>query len=245
MKKEFRGFSKALTFLTIIPLKGKEEDVDTRDIHSSLPWFPLVGFLLGLVLLFLDWVLQGIIGPSVRPVLVLITWIILTGGLHLDGLGDTIDGLSIRGDKDKTLRAMRDDRFGAFATAAVVLVLLAKYGALQSAPGSSLVLAPVIGRWGMVLLARISNPADEEGAGRLFAGYREEREFIISTIAVLAAAILIGGFPALIAMGAVAVFGYGVYQYFSWKIGGVTGDVFGFTCEISESLMLIIVSAWN
>lgn len=241
MEKEFRQFIRAFTFLTIIPVKGREETGEMPEASDSLPWFPLVGILIGIVLFLLHQLLQGIIVHPVRPVLILITWEILTGGLHLDGLGDTVDGIAVGGRKEKKLAAMRDRHFGAFATAAVVLVLLGKYGGLQSAPSFCLILAPVIGRWAMMLLARISHPADSEGIGKDYAGYQGGTPFVISTVMVVGVSALLGRFIGLVSVAIVVLFVLGASRFFRSRIGGITGDTFGFTCEISEMIVLICV----
>lgn len=239
MKERYIQFVQALTFLTILPVKAKEKTVGPTNFSDSLPWFPLVGLLIGFVLFCMDQALQGIITHPVRPVLILVIWEILTGGLHLDGLGDTVDGISVRGEKEKKLAAMRDRHFGAFATAAVVLVLLGKYGGLQSAPSSGLILAPMIGRWAMVFLARISPPADSEGIGKYYSDYRGGTPFVICTVAVIGVSVLLERFIGLVSMVIVVLFVLGASRYFRSRIGGITGDIFGFTCEISEMVVLI------
>ena len=240
MKERYGQFIQALTFLTILPVKAKEESVEPAGFPDSLPWFPLVGLLIGFVLFLVDLVLQGIIASPIRPVLILMVWEILTGGLHLDGLGDTVDGMAVRGGKERKLAAMRDRHFGAFATAAVVMVLLGKYAGLLSERGTCLILAPMIGRWAMMFLARISPPADSEGIGKNFAGYQGGTPFLISTVAVIGFSVCLGGGVALASVGVVAIFLLGVSWFSQSKIDGITGDVFGFSCELSELLVLII-----
>jgi len=241
MKNLFRPFFEAVNFLTIIPVPIQREGDQAGDLVHIIPWFPAVGLLLGLLMYFLYWLLQNFLAVPICAVLTLMVWEIATGGLHLDGLADTVDGVAAGGGKEGILRAMRDGRLGVFAVAAIVLVLLAKFSAISSLSTERLVLAPVLGRWAMMVLARTSPPARAEGIGKAFVPFRNDKGMVISTAGVLAVAVFLEGFSALITVGAVALLVWGISRFFLAKIGGITGDVFGFTCEVTEVLALILV----
>lgn len=241
MNTMFRSFLGAVNFLTIIPVPIQREGDQAGGLVQIIPWFPVVGLLLGLLMYCLYWLLQNFLTAPVGAVLVLMAWEIVTGGFHLDGLADTVDGVAAGGGKERILRAMRDERLGVFAVAAIVLVLLAKWSAISSLSTERLVLAPVFGRWAMMVLARISPAAREEGVGKAFVPFRNDKGLAISTVAVLAIAVFLEGFSALVTVGAVVLLVIGIYRFFRSRIGGITGDVFGFTCEVTEMLVLILV----
>ena len=241
MKIMFRSLLEAINFLTIVHVPIKDEGDQSGRLAYLMPWFPAVGLILGLLVYLLFWVTQNFLAFPVCAVLVLMAWEIITGGLHLDGLADTVDGVAAGGGKEGILRAMRDERLGVFAVAAIVLVLLAKWSAISSLSPERLILAPMLGRWAMMILARISPPAREEGIGKAFVPFQNDRGLAISTAGVLAVAVFLEGFSALIAVGAVALLVWGISRFFRAKIGGITGDVFGFTCEVTEMLVLILV----
>jgi adenosylcobinamide-GDP ribazoletransferase len=241
MKNFFRPFFEAINFLTIVHVPIKDDGDQSGGLAHLIPWFPAVGLLLGLLVYLLFRLTQNFLAVPICAVLVLMAWEIITGGLHLDGLADTVDGVAAGGGKEGILRAMRDERLGVFAVAAIVLVLLAKWSAISSLSTESLILAPILGRWAMMVLARISSPAREEGIGMSFVPFRNDKGLAISTAGVLAVAVFLEGFSALIAVGAVFLLTLGISRFFQSRTGGITGDVFGFTCEVSEVLALILV----
>ncbi len=160
-------FPLALTFLTTIPwprlgMAGPQE------LARSMFWFPWVGALLGAIYWGAWWGLGEILpAPAAAALLVALT-ALLTGGLHLDGLADTADGLGGAHSPAERLNIMKDSRLGAFGGVALILTLLLKFAFLMSwaekgLGGGVLLLFPVISRWGMALLAYISPYARREG----------------------------------------------------------------------------------
>jgi adenosylcobinamide-GDP ribazoletransferase len=130
-----RRFLIALQFLTRIPVWIKQKAAD-KDIGCSASYYPLVGLIIGLSLFLFLGLLQNLsdsVSSAMLAALVLAMWVIITGALHLDGFADSIDGL-IGGmsDKDKMLQIMQDPRSGPMAVAALVLLLLIKWAALES-----------------------------------------------------------------------------------------------------------------
>jgi len=166
----------------------------------------------------------------------------MTGGLHLDGVADVFDGLGGgHGDRERTLRIMRDSRIGAHGATALVLVLAVKAAALSDllARGSlwPLVVAPVVARFAVVPLLVLFPYAREEGLGRAFRGTAGRREIAIAAVLAAAAvapfapAALV---PALAALAAAAAVALSVNR----RLGGLTGDVYGAAIEIAEAALL-------
>lgn len=234
----------AILFLTILPLPTKRE-VTEAHLARATACFPLVGMLLGGALFLSARLVASLWSPPTVNALVLILWGLLTGGLHLDGLADTVDGLCGGATREEKLAIMRDSRVGAFGAAALFGLLLLKFSLLGelggAAYGDVLVLAPTLGRWAMVCAIFFFPPARKEGLGHLFKGCGWQ-EFAFATATALGCAILLLGSWGLAVFGglglAVAVMAWALTR----TLGGLTGDTYGALCEVGEVLTLGIVS---
>lgn len=152
-----KPFVVALQFLTILPVQTTQLP-DSKTTGQSLLYYPVVGLLIGVMLGGLGW-LTNAIPADLQAGIVLVVWVVLTGGLHLDGLADSADAwIGGFGDRQRTLAIMRDPYCGPAAVVALVLVLLLKYLALAQLLANQhwwiLVLAPVLGRTVIILLLR-------------------------------------------------------------------------------------------
>ncbi len=245
----------AFTILTILPLEGPVTS-PRSDPARSATYFPVVGAFIGGVLWAVDFT-GGFLPAGVRAALLLIASTAVTGGLHLDGLADTCDGIFSRAGRERALEIMRDSRLGALGATGLVLTLLLKFGLLtELAPAYralTLFLMPVCGRQAMVLLMSIYPYARRaEGLGGAFAGRvggRQIRGSLILTIClILAGALLSGaGKPALAGLfsGFVLTFGlvYLVSRYVAARLGGMTGDTYGAANEAAELVFLFFAAA--
>ena len=202
-------------------------------------WYPFVGLVIGAIT-WLAWKGASFVFPAwVTGVVTLIVWVVLTGGLHLDGLADCCDGLLASTSVERRLEIMKDPHVGAFGVIGLVLVLLLKAAALGSLiPASSfgILLAASLARW-CILPAALLPLARPSGMGADFAvGFR--RSFLIwGALIPLVLVILLGirGVVSVIAgLGAAAL----VLWLAKSRIGGVTGDVFGMIVEIVETVVL-------
>ncbi|MCD6575490.1 adenosylcobinamide-GDP ribazoletransferase [Candidatus Aerophobetes bacterium] len=245
-----RHFFTALEFLTIIPTpswfkrRAKLKADFSVEIAESTPFFPFVGFIIG-VLLFLIYLIFNRFPCEITSVLVLGGWICITGALHLDGLADTIDGLSGGNTREKVLDIMRDSHIGAKGVAGVILLILLKLFLLAHILSYSkpfaLVYIPSVSRWGMVIGAFIIPYAREEGLGKfsLFIGYPQ---IIMATLITLILGIIILGILHLILIAGVGTTTVIFSLYLKKKIGGFTGDTLGALGEIGEVVSLFLVS---
>ena len=155
------SFFAALQFLTIIPWP-RRADCSADELGRATIFFPVIGFLLGLTLVVVNVSLKSFASPVLSSValVTLLAW--LTRGLHLDGLGDTFDGLGAGGDREHMLRVMDDSHTGAFGVIAIVLLLFFKIHAIEAIDSErwrALLAAPVLSRWAMVLLGYRSKAA--------------------------------------------------------------------------------------
>ncbi|MBI3399638.1 MAG: adenosylcobinamide-GDP ribazoletransferase, partial [Deltaproteobacteria bacterium] len=177
---------------------------------------------------------------------VLTVLILTNGGFHLDGFADTIDGLTGGSTKEERLDIMKDSRIGAIGVVALILLLLTKFLAINSLQAEIknyiLFLIPVIGRWSMVPMAYWANYARPTGGlGRAFTEHTGIKEFLLATIFALSASVILLSWHGLVYAGVILIAAYLLTVFFRKKLGGVTGDVFGFQSEVSEVIYLVLV----
>jgi adenosylcobinamide-GDP ribazoletransferase len=239
----------ALQFLTVMPPMVRRP-FTPGELGRSVGWFPLVGLVIGGLLAGLSWGL-GLLFPSgVTAALLLTVWVLSTGALHLDGFLDSCDGLFGGHTPEARLRIMRDERAGAFAVIGGILILLLKYAALSGNPDqlAALLVAPVVGRWGMAL-ALIAFPyARAEGLGRAMKDHAGAAQLLLASafagITVGAVAAFVpGAWRAALALplGGLIVWAGG--GFVMRRLPGLTGDVYGALCTLLEAAVLLLFAA--
>lgn len=228
--------------MTTLPFKLPDDWVAGDSGRAAL-WYPLVGSVIG-ALTWLAWTgASFVFSPLMAGVVTLAVWVLLTGGLHLDGLADCCDGLFASVMPDRRLEIMKDPHVGAFGVIGLILILFLKAAALASlAPISSfgILLAASLARW-CILPAGLLPLARPSGMGSDFAAGLQRSFIILAVLIPLVLAILLGlrGVLASIAgLGAAA----SVLWLAKSRIGGVTGDVFGMIVEIVETVVLLAFS---
>ncbi|HEX9662561.1 MAG TPA: adenosylcobinamide-GDP ribazoletransferase [Candidatus Binatia bacterium] len=237
------SFFAALQFLTLFPCPKRAERA-ADEIGRSTIFFPVIGLFLGLILVVIDFLLKPFASSGLSSVALVTILALLTRGLHLDGLGDTFDGLGAGGDRERILSVMDDSQTGAFGLIAIVLLLFFKIHAIESIGGDrwrGLLAAPVLGRWAMVLLGYRSLAA-KPGLGSTLIDHLDTKHFLFATLIalLLVAAILHGVGIAMMVW--VAVFTTASKIFFHRRLGGVTGDIFGAVGELSETSVLVILA---
>lgn len=236
----------AIRYLTIVPLSGGAH-AGLEDLGGAAPWFPVVGVALGVVIAASDRVTVQLFPPLLAALLTVTLWKVLTGGLHLDGLADCLDGLAGR-DPAERRAIMKDSRIGAFGVIGLILFLLLEVAAVSELPHGArwraLVAAPVVGRATPVLLGRVFAPARAGGQGALFsAGLGSAAAPIALAIALGVAVGMLGWLGvAALGVGVAAVVAIGVML--ARRLNGVTGDVLGAGVEVAELAVLLTASAW-
>ena len=246
MKSLWASFSLAWHLLTIIPLSGGSgAKVPSETFGASLRWFPPIGFLLGASLVMMDRLLESIFLPVVLNIVMLTLYVLVTGGLHLDGWADTVDALSGGKDPEHRLTILRDSRIGALGATGLMLILGLRYAALLSLPvgfrEGMLFCMPAIGRWAMVIGCWGVVYPRPEGLAAQFIRTVWWRDVLVATMVVGLG--LWGMFDMVIAVmlmiGVCLVVRFVVW-WMSRKFGGITGDVLGAMNEGSEVLFLIL-----
>lgn len=241
-----KPFLTALQFLTVVPVRLAIAP-KKQEIALSMLFFPVVGFILGtlVVLVYLGFNIFFPVWIAALAAVTLSAW--LTGGLHLDGLADTADGLGSRALPERALEIMRDSRIGAMGAIALVLVLLWRtglYAIMDSKYFIRVLPVTFASSRALLLLLLLIFPYPR------IAGKASEYKKSISLSIVITALLLASascwwlcGVKGLIAF-AVSAFAVLLLGYVSnRRLGGVTGDILGASVEIAEIVFLSVMTA--
>ncbi|MHA6493909.1 adenosylcobinamide-GDP ribazoletransferase [Pseudomonas borbori] len=232
----------AVQFLTRLPVRLAELPTP-QQVGRSLLWYPLVGALLGLLLLAAHGLIDDS-SPLLQAALLLALWVGLTGGLHLDGLADSADAwIGGYGDRERTLAIMKDPRSGPIAVVVLVLLLLLKFAALvtliEAAQAWSMPLVAVLGRAAVLALFLTTGYVRPGGLGQTLAeqlprpaGWR-----VLAAVALVLPAL--AGIEALVALLLAAGGFWALRRMMLQRLGGTTGDTAGALVEVLECLMLL------
>ncbi len=258
----------AFQFLTIIPIR-KKTAVKEVDIARSSSAFVIVGILQGILLAITTYVSGMLFHPGLVAGIVLLVYVIFSGGFHLDGLADTADALAVKsgGDKEEVrkrrLSVMKDSATGPIGVIAIVFAILLKYSALMNISHissftyySSLIFMPALSKWAMVMAMFHGKPAREDGLGKIFINRISIREAGISTLILLILLLL----PLIffsqytpnrwymayaLLLPAIYIFCRSNIGFFKKKFGGLTGDTLGAISELTELIFLLMVIGWS
>lgn len=237
--------------MTRIPIKA---DIGfDEEFHKSIVYFPLVGFVIGLISFFIGSLAIRIFDPFITSILIVAGEVILTGGLHIDGLGDTFDAIYSNRDKERMLEIMKDSRLGTNSLLAILFLVLIKIGLLNSAINSNLmcliIFMPMISRLGVIVMLYKTVTPRKVGMGNIFIGKATLFMFITAIVYTIVIIVAISKFiflstnlniiKLLLSIVAVMIFDYLFKNHIYKKIDGVTGDILGCTIELGELIFLL------
>ncbi len=223
----------AFRFLTILPVGSSAQ----QEPGKSFAWFPLVGLFIGACLLAVSSISP--FNRDLTAALVLVSWVVLSGGLHLDGFADSCDGLLGHGEPQRRLAIMQDPRLGSWAATGLVLLLLTKWLAIGAIEPALLILPPLFGRWAMVLAAYRFPNAREMGMAIAFRKGMGARQLILSSVLVGIVVLHYGVLSLWLLTLLVAL---AVGHWARERLGGgISGDVYGAICELSELVCLLAI----
>jgi adenosylcobinamide-GDP ribazoletransferase len=232
-----------VTFLTRIPLANLAL-FSGDDVARASPWFPIIGAGIGAVVGALATELAGTFSSLVASVLAVGAGVLLTGAMHLDGLGDTFDGLGARS-RDRALEVMRESTMGAYGVIAIVLDLLVRVSVVNVLVihHDALVVAVIAGTLSrtspVVLAALLPYARTSEGLGRplTHAGrLRSIAAVVIGLGVAVALRVSIGTWASLMVLALTMVM---AWFYRRW-LGGFTGDLLGAASEVNEVAVLLL-----
>ncbi|OHD67018.1 MAG: cobalamin 5'-phosphate synthase [Spirochaetes bacterium RBG_13_51_14] len=246
LKDVVRGFILQLRFLTRIPVPIKM-DHDDRAFAAGVVFAPVIGLLIGLMMAG-AYILFGLLEK--RPLAVLVALAAeaaLTGGLHLDGLADTFDGLFSYRQRERALAIMRDSRLGASGAIGLFMVLLVKYVMLlllsDSQIISCLIAMPVLSRmtiaWSAGLLPYARK--NEKSMTAALIEHTGTLEIVISTLLAVLISALFLKLAAVPLLMIIIAFTLLMNLYMKFRIGGITGDTIGAVIELSEIFFILSV----
>jgi len=247
MTAVLRTFVFAWQFLTAIPLSRSMHDAKPDELAASMSWYPLVGCLLGVILVAADLLLAHVFSAQVTSMLLMLLLIGITRGLHQDGLADMVDGLAGGRTSQARLAIMRDGHIGAIGATGLFLALGLRYAGLTALPAGEhsalLIGMPAVGRWAMVVGAfNVTYARSEGGLAQPFLAHLSWRHLCVATVtAGLALTLLLGPWPAFCCLLIGTVLVRLFTAWFHRMFGGVTGDLLGATNETAEILFILIV----
>ena len=268
-----KGFLLLLSFMTRIPMPKTE--YDEEKLGKSMKYFPVVGIIVGFILLFFciifNFILKNISYSAVLPlmiIVVILTDLITTGALHLDGLADTFDGIFSYRSKHKMLEIMKDSRLGSNGALALILYFLLKFILLfsltiESREGAiyAIMTYPVVARFCSVVSCASSPYARGSGMGKTFVDNTKTCGLIVATVITLLYTVGMVFIPfifftnyslsiqfiiqtilvILVIVALLALFAYAFSKLIERKIGGITGDILGALLEISSLVYIFLI----
>jgi adenosylcobinamide-GDP ribazoletransferase len=234
----------ALQFLTLLPIELHPAP-KARERGYSLLYYPLVGLIIGLILIGCGWLCEGFPDP-LAAALILALWVGLSGGLHMDGLADSADAwLGGYGDQKRTLAIMHDPCSGPIAVVVLVIVMLLKFTALQSlaAEGATglLMVTPLLGRTALVALFLTTPYVRLEGLGSQLAQEMPRGMSLGVVLLTVSLMVVWLGRSSIVLLLCSALVFWFLRRLMLRRIGGTTGDTAGALLEIMETQALLVL----
>jgi len=235
-----RSLRMAIGFLTILPVAPGGQVVSMAGARA---FFPLVGLALGGILAGLDLATRDVLPPLVVGALLVITLILLTRAIHIEGFLDACDSLFGGFTRERRLEILHDSHVGAFAVVGGASLIMLKWSLLVGLAGDErtflLILFPCLSRFGMLATMAAFPYARDKGMGTAFQAGRGWWQIGIGSItAVVASVLLIGGAGGiLLAVALVVSLAFGLWV--KRLLGGMTGDTYGAVNEVAEVAVLM------
>ncbi|MBD8617387.1 adenosylcobinamide-GDP ribazoletransferase [Sphingomonas sp. CFBP 13728] len=227
----------AFGFLTRLPMP--RVTVGPSGFAEAIRFYPIVGLAVGVLVAVAGW-LGALIDPWTGAFAALLTWVAITGALHLDGLADLADGLgAAHGDRTRLLAVMADPHIGSFGVVAIVSQMIAKLVLLHAVGMAGwwvVILVPCAARMGPLAWARMLPPIRAGGLGAAIAGAVRRQDLIGWGLVLALAAVMA---PALVSVPFLLL---GVAAWLRRTLGGVTGDAYGAGIEIVETGVLLALA---
>lgn len=236
-----KGLIAAFQFLTIFPLPFR---TNMEHMSRSMAWFPLVGAVIGIATGWgYKWV-SGVFPGTIAAVLIILLYIVLTRGLHLDGYMDTLDGFFSHRDRERILEIMKDPAAGSFAVLGCGIWFLVLYSSLEYLRPEDFVLLHMSNRAAILWMPLFFSYPRESGTGKFFVENRRKGTVTVSMALLAVIATVFFYKQPLVPLAVVFVSFAAVLLTGLWsrrKIGGITGDVLGFAIEATHMLLALVI----
>jgi len=238
-----KSFSSALSFLTIFRIPFTVPVSTREELAAGVACFPLAGLVLGLIYYTAASALNGRVPTLLLSVMVASTTVILTRGLHFDGLADFADGIWGGATPERRLEIMKDSRIGAFGVLALIMGISLKIASIDALIAGGyfipLLLAPVFSRFAMAATAYGGKYARKDGLAKFFLEDLKFEHLVIAAM-LTAAAALPAGLKFMLYFAPVLGCVFLFRQISDKYLGGITGDVLGAVNEVSEIVILVL-----
>ena len=247
IKNFFEQFIILIQFMTRIPIPIKV-DYSEKKLGKSIKFFPLVGLIIGLILYCMHFLiatyLKNILYSKTIVAIFLITVEIMTVGIiHIDGLGDTFDGLFSYAKRERILEIMKDSRIGTNGAVVLILYFIAKIALISEIiviNPKYLIIFPIIARLSTSTNAGLTDYARKSGMSNAIISENGIFEVIFSLILTNILVFFIigskGSVTVFVALLFIILFMLNVRK----KIGGITGDTMGASLELTSILVLFL-----
>lgn len=239
------SFIGAVVFLTRLPVRTRR----TLDTASSVPWFPIVGVLIGASVGGVAAALEPWASPTVAAACAVVLGLLVTGCFHEDGLADIADAFVGGWTRDDRLRILKDPRHGTYGVTAIVASIALRVAALgalvSSGPRAAFVgavSAHAIARSAAVGTMLVATPATGEGLGADYVTRMRRGASVIGIMMAVLVSAVLGGWWVAVALGIAVVFTVAMTRWSKHKIGGFSGDVLGAIEQVVEIGILIALS---
>ncbi len=236
-----RGLISAIQFITVLPV-GKPGIFDPK---GMIPFFPVVGLIIGLLLCGFDMAVTRLWPGPVAAVLDVIFLVGITGALHLDGLGDAADGLYGHWDKERALAIMKDSRIGAMGLVAIVCCMAIKWGGIMSLDENRallLIIVPSFARSSNLFGFRfLEYGRPNGGTGHAFFNDPVKAYGFSGLLIPMALSVFIG-WKSLLLVVSFFIVTMAILMFYKKRIGCITGDMLGAMIEVTEALLFLFVS---
>lgn len=236
-----RHFLATMAFLTVLPA-GKRQ---TFEPDKMAAYFPAVGLLLGLLLSLVSAIGHQLWPPMIVALLLTLFLAAATGALHIDGLGDSADGLLSHRSRQRALEIMKDSRLGTMGLVAIFFTLLLKWLAISAVPAPSFLLwivVPALARGSMLLgIYYLPYARSTQGTGRPFFD-RPLNAMDFRWLAATLLLVLLLGQTGIRLLICFAVLNTLLLFYYRNRMGGITGDMLGALVEVNEAFLFLSVA---
>jgi len=239
--RALKGFALAFNMLSIIPFFKVHDYFKGINGYSAM-FYPLVGFILGLILWGIHFSLEPYI-PSVHlSVIIFALWVLITGAIHIDGFSDSVDGLFVK--KEKALEVMKDSHVGGMGMTFTIVFISLKLSSVIYF--DAFYLLPVI-----LMFSRLNATLSiyfynyiSSGVGKLLKEELNKKQLIFALFYTLVLAVMFN-FTGAFAISLLTLLFFA--KFFTLRLGGLNGDIYGFIIEITELFLLnyIIISSFT
>lgn len=243
VKQQWRVLLTGVQFLTTVPVRIVPAP-SAQEVGGSLSYYPLIGLLIGAVLWGSAHLFAGV-AAELNAALTLVLWVVITGGLHLDGLADSADAWhGGRGDPQRMLAIMKDPHCGPAAVVWVVLVLLTKYGVLVAVfthhLNAAVLLAPCLGRAAVVALLLTTPYVRASGLGTALADHHKKTACVLWLVCIVGFVVYLFNERGILMLLTAIVMVFCLRRLMLRSIGGLTGDTAGTLVELTETAVLVV-----